>query len=303
MQDVITVSVVTLQPDWGDKASGLRRIADYAMQASKQGSDFLLLPEMCLTGYDDEPDTIREMTMQARLAETIPGAATLYIAELAARYGLYILFGMPERCGELLYNSLAVCTPEKEILSYRKIHLALAEPHWAVPGDTPLLLRTPWGPIGCLICYDVYSFPELMRYYAAKGCRLCVNATAFPGIRNPLRARTTVEAAVLQNDIYLASANLGGRDRVTDFLGGSSIIGPAQVYGQVHYYAGRTFDDPQAAELEMYTAAIDLSRAKRRIYQNNGHRPPDFRPDLYYHMYQELAKDQQDIEQTKSGGK
>ena len=288
MRQVLNLSVVTFQADWGDKESNLARIADYINCAARQGSNMVVFPEMSLTGYDDQPEKPSAETMQAQLAEPVPGPAAQKVAELAWKNQLYVLFGMPERVGAKVYNTLAVCTPEGKSIAYRKLHLALSEPHWAEPGVAPLLFATPWGPVGCLICFDAYSFPELMRYYAAKGCRLCVNATAFAKSRNAHRARTTIEAAVLQNDIFIASANLGGLDHETDFLGGSSIAGPSQKYGEVHYYAGQPFDAPGAFENGLYTAAIDLSRASRRIYQRGRDRPADFRPGLYAKLYGEL---------------
>ncbi|MGE1062922.1 carbon-nitrogen hydrolase family protein [Megasphaera paucivorans] len=290
MLDIIGISVVTFQAQWGKKEENLQRMLGYIEHAARQGSDLIVFSEMSLTGYDDEGQVPAALKMQTRLAETIPGPASEAVAQAAKAHGIYVLFGMPEMYEGRVYNSLAACSPEGTIVSYKKMHLPLQEPNWAAHGDTPLLLPTPWGPIGCSICYDAYSFPELIRYYAAKGCRLYINATAFAKSRNPNRARTTLEASVLREDIYIATANLGGVDLVTDFLGGSSIMGPSRTYGEVHYYAGRTFDDPAAPESEMYSAVIDLTLASRSLYvPKEGRKEADFRPACYAAMYTELT--------------
>ena len=53
-KDIITVSTVTFNATWGDKAKNLNRIKGYIEAAAKKGSDFVVFPEMALTGYDDE---------------------------------------------------------------------------------------------------------------------------------------------------------------------------------------------------------------------------------------------------------
>lgn len=291
MRNIMGISVVTFQARWGEKNDNLQRILEYIDHAAKMGSDLIVFPEMSLTGYDDEADVSQKLKMQTRLAETIPGPSTEKVAVAAKKQGIYVMFGMPEAFQGHVYNSLAICAPDGNIFSYRKMHLPLQEPHWATPGDTPLIIPTPWGPIGCGICYDSYSFPELIRYYAAKGCRIYINATAFAKSRNPNRARTTLEASVLREDMYIISANLGGVDLFTDFLGGSSIMGPSKIYGEVHYYAGRTFDDPAAAESEMYSAVVDLTLATRSLYvEGENGKAADFRPRQYAKMYEELAE-------------
>lgn len=250
---------------------------------------------MALTGYDVEIDKPTAEKMQGKLAETIPGPATDEIAVVTKKYGVYAFVGMPEKDGAnpaTLYNSLAVFSPEGLVGSYRKMHLPPPEPHWATRGTKPFIVETPWGPVGCGICYDSYYFPELTRYYAAKGCRLYINSTALAHCHGEAAGTTTLEASVIQNGIYIASANLGGLDVENYFWGGSSIIGPGRKVRAPHYYAGSTFTAPNADESDMLTATIDLSLADRGVFRNN---PlvggTDWRPDKYIEMWQDVLSD------------
>lgn len=293
MKQVISVAVVNFNARWGEKSINYERIVGYIEAASRRGVNLLVLPELCLTGYDDENHVAKEQKMQVRLAENKYGEMVSELLDLAKVYNMYIVMGMPERNKKddaTIHNSALVLTPESMSYTYRKIHLALDEPNWATPGEKPLLVETPWGPIGIAICYDIYAFPELIRYYAAKGARLIVNSTAYAKSRGAAKGRTTLESTVLMNGVYVATANLCGIDLVNDFWGGSSIIGPSRKMQEVYYYAGKPFDAPDAGEQEMYIATIDLSLAERGIFKENsrlGH--SDFRPELYAKWYKELA--------------
>lgn len=145
--------------------------------------------------------------MQVVLAEKIAGAAgdttrgesVQRMAAAADQHDMYIVFGMPEmpEGGPIVdngvkkvYNSAAVCFPDGHTESYQKMHRAgQEETAWSVPGDTPLLIEMPeWtdedgNPLkaGVDICRDGHFYPELGRYYAAKGASLLLHPTATTG--------------------------------------------------------------------------------------------------------------------------
>lgn len=295
LKDIITLSVVNFNAVWGKKDINLNRILGYIEAAAKKGSDLIVLPEMALTGYDDIEETPKKEKMQALMAETIPGPSVEKVEVLAKKYGIYIVMGMPERDSDdynKIYNSLAIFSPKGLVGSYRKMHLPAPEPNWASRGDKPFILKTPWGPIGIAICYDTYCFPEMTRYYAAKGARLCINSTALAKCHGKYLGTTTLEANSITNGIYIASANLCGLDSYNYFWGGSSIIGPARETWAPYYFAGLPFTVEKADEQKMYTVTIDLSLATRFLYKyNSAVSSSDFRPDKYVEMYSELLED------------
>ena len=266
VKDVIKVSTVAFNAKWGDKETNLNRMIGFIEAAASEGSNLIVFPEMGLTGYDDEPEKELKDKMQYKLAETVPGPSSEKIAEVTRKLGAYVAFGLPERDKEkedVIYNAACVCGPEGVVGSYHKIHLPSPEPHWATRGDKPFIFDTPWGPVGLAICYDSYCFQELMRYYAAKGCRLYINCTALAKCHGIALGSTTLEAAVITNQIYIVSANLAGTDKYNVFWGGSSIIGPSTNFWEAEYFAGYPFTDPRAIQNKMYTATIDLTLASR----------------------------------------
>ena len=296
---VINLAVVNFKTEWGNKVHNLDRIFGFAEQAARAGADMTVLPELALTGYDDQPDRERLRKMQSVLAERIPGPSSQAVAEIARRTGTYILFGMPERDAEddtVIYNSVAICKPDGTIDAFRKLHMPAGEVSWATRGNAPYFLETPAGVIGLGICYDSYKFPEMVRFTKARGGQLFINVTALPfeDIR-PNVNRDDLETLVLANSIYIASANLVGLDLYKHFMGGSSIIGPGGQPQDAVYYAGYAFGDVRGQNPGIFLATIDLSAAAlERGRTEPIFRPPDeggeasWRPGLYRRMYQAI---------------
>lgn len=288
MKDIMTVSVVNFKVRPKDKASNLLRICGFAEAAARKGSDLILFPEMCLQGYDCYIDPQYPHEEKLALAETIHGEACAAVSEITKKYGIYVVFGGAEREGDILYNSAFAVGPDGVMGTYRKIHPFDEENTWCAKGDTPFLIDTPWGPVGIGICYDSYQFPELMRYYAAKGARLYLNPTALVEEKNKTGSRQAflnyygvLEYVVRCNSIFLASSNLTGYDQVSYFAGASYIIGPkitAFADTDVACYAG----GQNNLEAGIYSATLDLSLATRQIFVDNAFSgEPDYRPELY----------------------
>lgn len=290
MQNMITIATVNMKVKPADKAYNSGKMLSFAEEASRQGADMILFPEMCLTGYDYYIDPEQPMERKIAMAEPIDGDIVLAAAEISKKYGNYIVFGAAELCSETgkLFNSAFVTGPEGVVGCYRKIHPFADENIWCEKGDTPFLFDTPWGPVGIGICYDTYQFPELMRHYVYKGARLYLNPTALveevdkEGSRAAFRSYySLLDYGVLCNTIYIASANLTGYDIGSYFGGGSCVLGPKVTpfyETEVTCYGG----DRDNVEESLDLATVDLSLATRRLCQiNEASGEMDYRPELY----------------------
>ena len=293
MKDIMTVAVVNFRVDAANKESNLSRMCGYAEAAAKRGADLVLLPELCLYGWDYYVDMSTPWEEKVQTAEKLDGPSCAALSEVAEKYGIYIVFGMAEKLEDApdaaLYNAAVTIGPEGVIGAYHKMHTFEQEGPVFTKGDEPFMFDTPWGPVGIGICFDTYQFPELQRHYCAKGCRLYLNPTAFveevtyDGSREAFlnTYAQTLEYGVLCNTIYVATSNLTGKDIDSYFGGGSSVIGPkiSPFYEtMLHYYAG----DKNSAQAELYLATIDLSLAGRRLFvEKEDGREPDYRPEVY----------------------
>ncbi len=295
-KDVLTVAVVNFHAFRGDVDRNLSRICGYVEAGAKRGADVIVLPETALTGYINDKNPVKEEKLHRRLAQTVPGPATQAVCEITKKYGVYAVFGLPERDGDAVYNSAAACLPDGMARVYRKLHLPADEFEWADRGDKPLLLDTPWGPVGVGICYDVYEFPELLRYYRAKGARLVLNPCAVSTVVGTQHQNNSLRAAVTSSQLYIASADLFGMDGDLRMQGASSILGPGDLRSGVAIYAGDSFGDPTAEQGEMHMATIDLSYTQQTpisdMFEKGGRTGrPDWRPELYKEWLEDIMND------------
>lgn len=233
-EKVVTVACVNFNTTWGDKAANLKKMKVRIEEAVAIGGNLIIFPELALSGYECDEECSRDgkpCGMHRALAETIPGPSTNEIAELAKNYGVYVILGMPEqdRTDVLArYIAAPLIGPEGIIGVYRKIHLGspprMTENICFKPGNELPVFETKYGPIGILICYDFWRYPELSRILTLKGVRLIINVTASITGRRFMEIITTARAS--ENHIYAASANLVGKDKTKSFYGRSTIAGP-----------------------------------------------------------------------------
>ncbi len=286
--DILTLSVVNFKVKARDIEANLKRIRGFARAAAMQGSELIVFPELSLSGYDvfvsDSGSGEKEEVANAADEKVLS-----LLSETAKENGIAIVLGMPGAEDGKFYNEAAYVAEDGRVSRYRKIHLFGRENEFFTKGAKPVMVSTKWGNIGLSICYDTYQFPELLRIYAAAGCRLVINPTAMVeevgigGSRSSFEHYyiKSLEYAAFCNGIYIASANLTGYDETNYFGGASGIFGPKITpFCEVdsHIYAG----GPDNTQEGIVTKTIDLSLADRRIFiKNEITGESDYRPELY----------------------
>ena len=136
----------------------------------------------------------------AELAEPMPGPSSRFFGELAKKHGMYIVAGLLERDGPLVYNVAVLLGPDGEMAGkYRKTCLPRSEVEKGVtPGTEYPVFDTRFGKVGLMVCYDGF-FPEVARRLTMNGAEVI----AWPvwGC-NPLLAR----ARAVENHVYVVSS-------------------------------------------------------------------------------------------------
>ncbi len=279
----LTVASIQMEPLIGEVARNLARSIALIEDAAAKGAKLVVLPELCNTGY------VFESRAEARsLAEVIPdGRSTKAWIEAARRLDLHIVAGITEREGELLYNSAVIVGPDGLIGRYRKVHLWGDEALYFAPGNLGFpVFDTPFGRIGCHICYDCW-FPESFRLAALQGAEIvCVptNWVPIPG-QDPTReamANIIVMGAAHSNSVFVVCADRIGTERGQPFIGQSLIV--AQTGWPV---AGPASRDRE----EVLVATINLADARRKRNWNDFNQVMrDRRRDVYDEMLGSGAK-------------
>ena len=205
----------------GDVAANLAMIETAAAEAKGRGAEVLVAPELATTGYG-AGDAIRD------LAEPADGPQVARLAAIAARHGLSVVAGFPERAGTAIYNSAALVRPSGRHEIYRKRHLyGDYERDLFTPGDSaPRVVDLGALKAGILICYDV-EFPESVRHLALAGADLVLVPTAQPQASfASFIAEKIVPVRAFENGLAIVYADHAGADERFAYAGLSCIAMP-----------------------------------------------------------------------------
>ena len=247
----------------------LRNLDKVVEALDRVDADLIVLPELFASGYQ-----FVSQDEVMRLAEPVPdGPTTRRLVELAKRRRVVVVAGLPERAGDVCYNSAVVVGPSGFMGCYRKTHLFFEETLFFTPGDTGFQV---WdiGPakIGVMICFDWY-YPEAARTLALKGAEIICHPSnlVLPDCPNSMPIRC------LENRVFAITCNRigsearGGKDPLV-FIGNSEVVAPR---GAILHRAPRDHEelrvveiDPADARNKALTAYNDLLRDRREsIYR------------------------------------
>lgn len=218
--EAVRVGYYQNNPGFGKVSENLDRIS---VKLEEAEADLIVLPELCASGYQFvSQDEVR------RLAEPIPdGPTTTRLLEVAKKKQMVIVAGLPERAGDVCYNSAVVVGPQGLIGSYRKTHLFFEETLFFTPGDTGFHV---WdlgqAKIGVMICFDWY-YPEAARTLALKGADIICHPSnlVLPNCPDSMPVRC------LENRVFAITCNRtgsearGGKEPLT-YIGNSEVVTP-----------------------------------------------------------------------------
>ena len=147
------------------------------------------------------------------------GPIQRFLAAQAKKHGIWLVGGsVPLECADpgKVYNSCLVYDDKgKQVARYDKIHLFgldLGNEHYREedsiqPGDTVMVLESPFGRIGLSICYDL-RFPELYR--AMGDVDIILVPAAFTATTGKAHFETLIRARAIENLAYVIAPAQGG---------------------------------------------------------------------------------------------
>lgn len=134
------------------------------------------------------------------VSEPVPGPTTESLGELARELRSYVVGGLYERVGHIVYNTAVLIDRQGKLAgTYRKTHLPREE--WEAgltPGDSYPIFETDFGRLGLMICWDV-QFPEPWRALGLQGAEL-VLIPIWGG------SETLLQARAIENHAFVVSA-------------------------------------------------------------------------------------------------
>jgi predicted amidohydrolase len=253
-QPVKDMKIALLQIDSEQKniAGNMKKLVARVEGAAKDGANLMVSCELGLSAF------LFSREEYLSVAQTIPGPATEEIAAAARTANAYVIFGLPEREGDVIYNSLAVLGPKGNLAGrYRKVHLWLTENQTFSRGGELCVFATEFGKIGSIICYDI-MYPEYVRAVAAKGAGIITHSTGMVTTEDcdrfgwdPEFYNAFVRTRAWENQVYIPSCNRCGNDQFLYFLGNSCVASPwGEIAGKLGCAEGTLVVDTDFARLD-----------------------------------------------------
>jgi predicted amidohydrolase len=200
-------------------------------------AELIVLPESVTTGFTPGVSA-------AELWQLIGPAPLDPFRSAAEELRVHLVAGAYQR-GEgpdVVYNTAAVISPTGTVLgTYRKTHPFGGERvdrgGWVTPGDDVLVVDTPLGVIGVIICFDG-DYPELSRVTAIEGAEIICRPSAL--LRSADLWELTNRARAYDNHVYVIGANATGVDPSgVIYFGNSMIVTPiAEVVARAASHEG-----------------------------------------------------------------
>lgn len=274
-----------------DKQANWQKSAEQIASLALQGCELVCLQELHSTLYFCQ----QENTEYFNLAETIPGPATEFFAQLAAEHNIVLITSLFEKRATGLYHNTAVVFDRSQgmVGKYRKMHIpddpGFYEKFYFTPGDLGFEpIQTSVGKLGVLVCWDQW-YPEAARLMAMAGADMLFYPTAIGWDQQDTPEeqkrqhgawQTIQRAHAVANSVPVIVANRTGfeaspisGDPGIEFWGQSFIAGPQ----------GEILAQASADKEECLIVDLDLDRTEqiKRIW-------PYFR-DRRIDAYQDLT--------------
>ncbi|MEX1038281.1 MAG: nitrilase-related carbon-nitrogen hydrolase [Acidimicrobiia bacterium] len=274
MPNIVRAAIV--QTEWtGDKESMIKKNADYAREAAKQGAQVMCFQEIFYGPYFCQVQENEHFDY----AEPIPdGPTTKLMQDLAKETKMVLVVPIFEKEDDgFYYNTAAVIDADGSYLGkYRKQHIPHVKGFWEKfyfrPGNGGYpVFDTAVGKVGVYICYDRH-FPEGWRALGLNGAKIVFNPSATSRGLSMYLWNLEQPAAAVANEYFIGAINRVGKEEYgdNDFYGSSYFVGPrGQIVGEA---ASDTEEELVIRDLDL--DEIDEVRKQWAFYR-------DRRPDAY----------------------
>lgn len=177
------------------------------------GARLVALPEFFAIMAMKDADVVKAREAEGR------GPVQAFLSRMAKKHKIWLIGGsvpLEARAASKVRNSCLVYDERgKQVARYDKIHLfgldlgneRYQESSLIEPGDTIVVINSPFGRIGLSVCYDL-RFPELYR--AMPDVDIIVVPSAFTATTGRAHFETLIRARAIENLAYVVAPAQGG---------------------------------------------------------------------------------------------
>jgi len=203
---IVRLATIHHRPRNSESAhDNLVAFAALVAKAGAQKADIVCLPEgVTIVGTRND---------YVSGSEPVPGPTTKFLGDVARKHRLYIVAGLLESEGEVVYNTSVLIDRNGQLAGkYRKVSLPREEIDGGVtPGNAIPVFDTDFGRIGMMICWDV-TFPETARTLAQQGAEIIFLPIWGGDVKLAM-------ARAIENQVYLVSSTYDMISAVFDLEG------------------------------------------------------------------------------------
>jgi predicted amidohydrolase len=219
----LSVAAVSIKPSKTDKQETLNTIKAMVEKIKAEHSDVqvIVFGELILEWYFDADN---KDAYQRQMSETIPGASTDFVKNLAISNSLNIVFGLTEfdSISNTIFNTQVLLRPNGELVKYRKRNLNVTDTDNKLTAGNELVITEIDGIRAAMfICSDMQS---------AKITEEIANAKV-DVILHSLTSSTDLNAEIsyvgTQMNTWIVFANRFGTEGDFEYTGFTHIINPA----------------------------------------------------------------------------
>lgn len=206
----------------GNVQDNLLITIDWIKKLDAQGVDFILFPELNLSGYiKDSRKLLAVCQLQKHVFETLMQLSNQTKAAFAV--------GFPEQDPQGFYISHFLFSKGRLIGQHRKTHLGPTEKDFFIQGNEIKVFQIGQLNIGIQLCFESH-FPELSYIQTRQGANVLALAFASPR-ESPeeklARFKRFLPARAYDNNTYVMACNLRGKfETERDFSGLACVIDP-----------------------------------------------------------------------------
>lgn len=234
--------------------------------AAAKGVDFIVFPEMTLTGFTLNPETYGE--------ERKNSPSIAFFKEEAKKNGLAVCFGLPVYEDGISTNHCIIIDKNGEQLAdFAKMHPFSygEEAKHYIGGCEVQFCQVADATVSPTVCYDL-RFPELFQVISEKSDIITVIAS-WPAARRD-HWMTLLKARAIENQCFLIGVNRSGDSGGLSYNGDSMVVSPTgEVLAHMDGGSGITVVDIDLSEVAAYRESFPLKA--------------DRKPELYHALWKE----------------
>lgn len=247
---------------WEEPGKNQETCRRLTKEAHKQKCDWIIFPELTLTGFTMQPEKFSEPLCDSH------APTHQFFHSLSKEYTISIAYGYIAFAHGQCYNQLVLLSPEASLMEYSKIHPFSygAEARHYTGGDRIAICEQSGIFLSGFICYDL-RFPEIFQI-ASRNAEIIFVIANWPAERIT-HWHTLLQARAIENQCFIFGINRTGQGDGHSYPPSSIGYNP---YGEPVTLAENTellYADIDPALANRYRADFPLKTdRKRELYRD-----------------------------------